>query len=87
MFGKELGPDLLLGALVSQGLGAIFAKFVDRAMFRVGPGTRLAIDAALLIEIHQPARSANDAHFAVNVFEGVCDRVNSGRRGGRRRDF
>ena len=48
---KKIGVDLFFRALVGKGFGAAFAKLGDRPFsVRVGPGTGLAIDAALLIE-------------------------------------
>ncbi len=67
---KKLGSDLLLCTFVGECLGSVLAKFIDRpAVFRIRPGTRLAVDPALLIQIQQPARAANHAHLAEHVLQ------------------
>ena len=81
VFCKKLTRDPFCRPFVGQSLGTALAKLGQCAFFvGVGPRTRLAIDAAFLIERQQSTGAANDAHFAIGVGNRVFNRFET--RGG-----
>src|SRR2546422_7184349 len=74
---EKFRRDSLRSRFIGDVLGAFFAKFEMRALaVGFGPGATGTIDALLLIQLQQRARSAHWAH----LFESVFRRTQYGRQ-------